>query len=406
MKKCFLIFTAQLLCQLALAQVSYTEHIKPIIDTHCKVCHRSGSIGQVALEDYESVVAYAQMIKYVTHTDYMPPWKATGSNLKITPKLTNEEKKLIDQWIQAGFVLGSIDTSVQLENLPDVIDYNIALEVKQPYTHKGDGRPAQRVYVIETDFIKDQYVDAIAFVSGAPSVVSSCTVSIDTSQRSTVLDAKDPKSGYANFASVGFEPLALGWYHWSPDTEPLILENIGKKLPAGAKILLHVSYLPTNESIKDSPKLLLKTREWLDDQELLTHTLINPTAVSKSFVIPKGRTKIIYGKYEALEQIELYGVMPLGQNTCFSWSIYALDTMTLDRLPILEIPEWEFQWRRKYEFLKPIVIPKGHIIISEATYLNNEENENLTIFPTQPVKRGEGKKDEMFGVVFDYVISK
>ena len=406
MKIFYSFVSIQFFCQLLSAQVTYTEHIKPIMDTYCRVCHTSGAIGQVTLEDYESVVSYAKMIKFVTDTDYMPPWKANGDNLKITPKLSTEEKKRIEQWIQMDFAQGPMDTTIQFEKLETSVEYNMRLEVDKPYVHQGDSRSAQRVYVIETDMQSDQYVDAIAFIPSASNVVSSCTISIDTSDQATMLDAKDPKSGYANYAGVAFEPYAFGWYHWSPDSQPLILKGIGKRLPAGAKILLYVTYIPTNEAVSDSPMLLLKTRDWNNDKEMYTQTLINPEEVSKSFRISKGRTKIIYGKYEVDNQMDLHAIMLLGQNVCSSWTIYAMDPRTLDRIPIIDITEWEFQWLRKYEFKEPIVIPKGYVIMSEATYLNNRENENLPIFPTRTVKRGYGKKDELFGVVFDYIINK
>jgi len=54
---------------------TFSEHVSSIIYNNCTSCHRNGEIGPMPLTNYSEIAAYADMIKYVTETQYMPPWK-------------------------------------------------------------------------------------------------------------------------------------------------------------------------------------------------------------------------------------------------------------------------------------------------------------------------------------------
>ena len=57
------------------AQVTYSEQIAPIIYKNCSTCHRTGEIGPFTLTNYDEVSNWAENIKFVTQSRYMPPWK-------------------------------------------------------------------------------------------------------------------------------------------------------------------------------------------------------------------------------------------------------------------------------------------------------------------------------------------
>ena len=55
---------------------TFADDIAPIIYIHCTPCHRTGEIGRFPLTTYQEVSAWAVVIRNVTQTRYMPPWKA------------------------------------------------------------------------------------------------------------------------------------------------------------------------------------------------------------------------------------------------------------------------------------------------------------------------------------------
>lgn len=60
-------------------QITFSQHIAPLVYRHCSSCHRVGEVGPFPLTTYAEVASHAQTIKYVTSIRYMPPWKADPS---------------------------------------------------------------------------------------------------------------------------------------------------------------------------------------------------------------------------------------------------------------------------------------------------------------------------------------
>ncbi|NCF88678.1 MAG: redoxin, partial [Verrucomicrobiaceae bacterium] len=58
----------------ASGQVTFNEHIAPLIFNNCTVCHREGEIGPMPLTNYAEVSAFANAIDIVVHEGTMPPW--------------------------------------------------------------------------------------------------------------------------------------------------------------------------------------------------------------------------------------------------------------------------------------------------------------------------------------------
>ena len=57
------------------AQVTFSQHIAPLVYQHCTPCHRTGEVAPFPLTNFAEVSSHGQTIKYVTGTRYMPPWK-------------------------------------------------------------------------------------------------------------------------------------------------------------------------------------------------------------------------------------------------------------------------------------------------------------------------------------------
>jgi hypothetical protein len=71
-------------------------------------------------------------------------------------------------------------------------------------------------------------------------------------------------------------------------------------------------------------------------------------------------------------------------------------TPTFDSIPLIHIPEWDFDWQMLYSFPFMIKLPTGTNIYAEATYDNTAENPNNPSNPPINIGYGESSKDEMF----------
>ena len=59
----------------AQAETTHAEHVAPILNTHCVVCHRPGAIGPFSLATFADAQARADRIAEVVADLTMPPWK-------------------------------------------------------------------------------------------------------------------------------------------------------------------------------------------------------------------------------------------------------------------------------------------------------------------------------------------
>ena len=57
-------------------EVTYYQHVKPILDTHCMHCHTPGGAGDFDLGSYELAKMWAPAIVEATQSRRMPPWGA------------------------------------------------------------------------------------------------------------------------------------------------------------------------------------------------------------------------------------------------------------------------------------------------------------------------------------------
>ena len=59
---------------LAQEQVTFTKDVAPILQNHCQVCHRDGTIAPMSLMTYEQARPWAKSIKAKVIAREMPPW--------------------------------------------------------------------------------------------------------------------------------------------------------------------------------------------------------------------------------------------------------------------------------------------------------------------------------------------
>src|SRR5687767_14959564 len=56
---------------------TFNREVVRIFQQHCQTCHREGDIAPFSLVEYKEAKPYAALIKLMTSTRKMPPWKPT-----------------------------------------------------------------------------------------------------------------------------------------------------------------------------------------------------------------------------------------------------------------------------------------------------------------------------------------
>ena len=68
------------------------------------------------------------------------------------------------------------------------------------------------------------------------------------------------------------------------------------------------------------------------------------------------------------------------------------------QVPLLHIPEWDFDWQNRYTYAQPVRLPAGAVIHSELVYDNSAANPDNPNVPPKRVRWGRETTDEMGSV--------
>lgn len=407
---CLLFFLPPYLHSVA-QSLDYHTTIQPIIKMHCTSCHNSAGVGAMALTNYKEVSAYGRMIQYVTENKFMPPWKADPqySHLKNYNALTVGEIAAIKNWVKTGMQEGNLPVQSKASLLNPTTEVTVTdatLAMEKSFIVSGDYTGKSQVFVIPAGFKKDEIIEAIEFVPGNKKIVKSCTISIDTGQTGTQFDNNDHNYGYSSLTGIGFIPYQYNWYQWTAD-EPtgFHLLPVAKKIPAGSKLLFHISYAASTTPQKDSSYIKFRFVKSIGKMKIASSKILLDTnhITNGPFVVNKGEKRKYYAETKLAGAVEIHSVMPIGQFALSSWEIYAVDSLTGRRVELLKILHWDAHWKKKYILENPVHLSAGSKIFGIAYYNNSDDNPNLIILPPKKIKYGEGQRDELFIVQFDTV---
>src|SRR5688572_2529660 len=102
-------WTAALAAPVAAAEeVTFNQHIAPLVFAKCAGCHRPGEVGPFSLLSYRDLAKRAEQVQAVTEDRLMPPWKPVAGHGEFAGarSLSAAEIALIKQWVAGGAIEG------------------------------------------------------------------------------------------------------------------------------------------------------------------------------------------------------------------------------------------------------------------------------------------------------------
>ena len=126
-------------------QVTFNEHIAPIVHQNCMPCHRPNSAGPFNLISYQDVSKRAKMVAHVTGIRYMPPWPADPeyrhfANEKV---LSERQIQLIRKWYETGAPEGDPADKPTPPQYPDssyLGEPDLVISMREAIPIKGNNR--------------------------------------------------------------------------------------------------------------------------------------------------------------------------------------------------------------------------------------------------------------------------
>ncbi len=401
---------------LALAQtgpVTFAEHIGPLVYAHCSSCHHTGDVAPFPLMSYQDVTQHAHTIELATQSGFMPPWKADPgySHFLDENVLSATEKQQIVTWIADGMPRGNVALEPPAPvfaagsslGVPDMV-----IPMAQAFTHQGNGTDMYRVFVLPITLPADRDVVAVEFRPGNRTIAHHAIVAIDTTGRARQLDAAAPGYGYTSFGGFGFTPTADNYAGWVPGARPRAFPpGMSKKLYRRADLVVQVHYGPTSITQSDSSVINLffapPTAPGAPTMRRIQTIPISTFALTNGpFVIPANQVKTFHGQFTLPAAASLISTLPHAHLLGKSWQAWAVKPSG-DTIPLIRIPEWDFNWQGSYRFPSLIPLPAGTRVFIDATYDNTANNPRNPFSPPQQVVWGDETTAEMFVIYFDAV---
>jgi hypothetical protein len=167
--------------------------------------------------------------------------------------------------------------------------------------------------------------------------------------------------------------------------------GMAMRIPAGSKLLFQVHYTPVGTPQQDLSSVGLI----FADPATVTHEVHTTSAINKKFVIPPGAGD---HPVESASQpmpadcnlMSLNGHMHV-RGKSFSFEAEFPDGT---RQPLLNLPNYDFNWQTNYQLAEPIQLPKGTVIHCKATFDNSEKNASNPD-PQSEVRWGNQTWEEM-----------
>ncbi|MBL4847713.1 MAG: hypothetical protein JKY65_19520 [Planctomycetes bacterium] len=365
------------------AKPTYYEHVAPIVQERCQVCHRKGAVGPFSMTTYKETAGWAAMIEEVVETRRMPPWHADPkvNSFKNSRRLSDLERDTILNWVKAGAPKGDKAKAPPKKTWPDPKAWRIGtpdaiVEMPESFTVPATGVVPYQYWEVKTDFESDKWIQGIEVQIGATQVVHHVLIFVHYPNRRRSPRVRGGLQGYFASALPG-------------DSIELFPEGSGKWLPKGSSLVFQVHYTPDGTKRVDRSKIGLKFATTKVERRVQTVAL-NQTR----FSIPAGEPNhVVRGTYVFKEDKMLLAMLP-HMHLRGKGFRYLLRRPDGSSLALLSVPRYDFNWQNAYRLKNPVFVPKGSKVIGVATFDNSDQNP-ANPDPTKTVRFGEQTWDEM-----------
>lgn len=377
------------------SDVTYSNQIARILQRRCVECHRSGEIAPFALQQYDEVVGWAEMIAEVVRQQRMPPWHASGQHgaFRNDRRLAEEEKELIYRWVDNGAPEGdpaqlpepaAFTSGWQLPREPDLV---IPI-TEEPYRVQAEGEVRYQYFQVDPGFKEDKWISAAQLLPGNRAVVHHILAFART-PGARRLGAGGGADGFL----VGYVPGLIA--------EPFP-EGMAKRIPAGSRLVFQMHYTPIGSVQFDQSKLGLV----FVDPDQVTHEVRTASAVQRRLNIPPHAEnhEVTSRSRRSPDGALLLSMMPHMhlRGKSFRYELIAPDNAAQ---VLLDIPRYDFNWQTSYRLSEPLPLPSGAAIHCVAHFDNSEFNLSNPD-PSRTVHWGDQTWEEMMIGYFDIALPR
>ncbi|HEY8570903.1 redoxin domain-containing protein [Phenylobacterium sp.] len=369
--------------QAAFQKISYSKTIVPILEAKCVACHQQGGIAPFAMDSYEKVKGFAPMIRETIRTDRMPPWDVDPKvgHFKNDKSLTPAEIRSLVRWVEAGAPRGDgpdrLATTKHVAPEWPLGKPDLIVEIPS-YKIPASGIVDYQYPVMDNPLTEGRWLRAsTARVQQRQGVHHILSGYIPPGQNK--LGGMANWGGSVGGYTVGMESIV----------QP---QGIGTYIPAGGSIGYQMHYTPFGKEVTSTQQIGLYFYPKGETPKLMMR---ENTIVQQFIKIPANteaheETAYLDFPHEALVYSAVVHAHYRG-----TYSNLKIRYPDGTEKMLLNVPRYDFNWQRMYEFAEPIRVPAGSKMIATYIYDNSKRNP-ANPDPSQDVVWGDQSFEEMF----------
>lgn len=407
------------------AQSDYND-VAEIFYSTCTYCHHDGGVAPFPLMNYTQVSSFSNSIHSSVNAGTMPPWMPdttyTTSGRTVPHYLgenilTEVEKNKILDWITDGVIEGDPaqapaaptygDVTYRLNGNPD-----LTLQIPTFASNSSSAIPnPYNCFAVSTTLTTDRWLRAFEIIPGNLEAVHHVVITVDT----TASIQTDVSGGCSNQGGD------FGLGGWTPGAPPTIYPSkaplkAGMRIPAGSNLIIQMHYAPGSGGKIDSTKIRMffYPENETDIRPVTSNTLIQDWGsfgerLQGTIVFPAGQVKTRKAtpttsirpiNSPPTVDYSILGVNPHSHSICTSIIDYAFKGT--DTIPLISIPNWDFNWEGYYYFPSPVKIPADYTLEAVHVFDNTVNNTHLEGSPVD-TQFGPETEDEMLFDSFIYI---
>ncbi|MDX2284481.1 MAG: hypothetical protein NW241_09975 [Bacteroidia bacterium] len=412
------------------AQVTFSEHVAPLLHRSCVPCHRPGGAGPFPLITYRDAAKRAQTLAEATASRFMPPWPADPSYRHFVGErvLEAHEIELLSRWAAQGAPLGDssrIPAPPAFAGASGLGKPDLVIRMPEAVPIAGNNRDRFLFLRIPFELPQDTFVRAIEFVPGNRRLVHHVNghlVSFAPGAKQNVFQGEYyvdreqtavqdayPRMGLLNDDGT-YPELTPLICNYLPGVTPMLYpEGIGgfRIRRQGALLLNDLHYGPSPLDTSDQSHFNLYFAAGpprRPTREIQLGTL-GISAIVPPLVIPPDTVMEFRTRAVIQQDISLLTLNPHMHLLGKSFLAYAV-VPAGDTVPLIRIPAWDFRWQYFYTFETMLHLPAGTLIEAIGVFDNTRSNPNNPFDPPRTVSEREGSMrttDEMLQFILTYL---
>ena len=367
----------------AAEKISYSQTIAPIIESKCIACHEQGGIAPFALDGYAKVKGFAPMIRETLRTGRMPPWDVDPKvgHFKDDKSLSPDQIKTMVRWIEAGAPRG---------DGPDRL-----AEARHVAPEWPLGKPDLVIeipsYKIPASGIVDYQYPVMANPLTEGRWLKASTARVQQRQAVHHILSGYIPPGQDKFGGMSTWGGSVGGY--TVGMESIVQPTgIGTYIPAGGSLGYQLHYTPFGKEVLSTQQIGLYFYKLGETPDLMMRENVIVNQFIKIPANAESHKEVSYLDFphEAL----LYSVV-VHAHYRGTYSDLKIRYPDGSEKQILNVPHYDFNWQRMYEFAEPIKVPAGSKLVATYIYDNSKRNP-ANPDPSKEVVWGDQSFEEMF----------